>query len=247
MDSALDTFIAEAQELAQALESGLLSIGDGGCTPDLLNDIFRSAHTIKGSAGLFGFDEIVEFTHHLENVLDRARDQEIAVDAKLLPLLLQCCDHISTLIALIVNDQPVSAEVHAKGADLVRQLSPWLLTTEIVDENHHRHEHYTTESSADGVWHISLKMSTEALKNGMDPISIIRYLATSLLWAKWNTQLYWMTAYHLIIFRQRIFIFALKLVCVPISRKQKSTMPLCSYARILKSEFCHQTVPLINI
>ena len=66
MDSALDTFIAEAHELVQAMESGLLRIGDGERNAETLNEIFRSAHTIKGSAGLFGFDEIVHFTHHVE-------------------------------------------------------------------------------------------------------------------------------------------------------------------------------------
>lgn len=73
MDGALQTFFAEADELLEYMESALLRLEDGEADSETLNEIFRAAHTIKGSAGLFGLHAIVGFTHFVENVLDKAR------------------------------------------------------------------------------------------------------------------------------------------------------------------------------
>ena len=46
-------------------------------TPEELNSIFRAAHSIKGGSGIFGFDALMNLTHVMENLLDKARNQEI--------------------------------------------------------------------------------------------------------------------------------------------------------------------------
>src|SRR5690606_5585562 len=80
MDSALQTFYAEAEELLHNMEAALLRLeDDGSADSETLNEIFRAAHTIKGSAGLFGLHAIVGFTHVVENVLDRARAGSIMI------------------------------------------------------------------------------------------------------------------------------------------------------------------------
>ena len=68
---ALGTFMEEANELLAQMEAILLRAETGFCSDDDLNALFRCAHTIKGSGGLFGLDEVVRFTHVVENVLDR--------------------------------------------------------------------------------------------------------------------------------------------------------------------------------
>src|SRR4051812_44802240 len=98
LDSALQTFFAEAEELLTSMEAALLRMDDSEKNHDpidseTINEVFRAAHTIKGSAGLFGLDEIVTFTHKVENVLDLARDNKIKVTEKLLSILLPCRDH----------------------------------------------------------------------------------------------------------------------------------------------------------
>ena len=72
LDSVIGTFIAESQELLQQMEDALLQIEQTPDDAELINAIFRAAHTIKGSSGLFGFDSIVAFTHVAESVLDQA-------------------------------------------------------------------------------------------------------------------------------------------------------------------------------
>ena len=83
MAEALGTFMEEAAELLAHMEAILLQAEDGACSDDDLNALFRCAHTIKGSGGLFGLDEVVRFTHVVENVLDRLRQGTLHFDSPL--------------------------------------------------------------------------------------------------------------------------------------------------------------------
>jgi two-component system chemotaxis sensor kinase CheA len=78
LDQALQTFFAESRELLDAMEATLLTLGQE-CDPETINAIFRAAHTIKGSAGLFGLDAVVAFTHVVESVLDEVREGRVAI------------------------------------------------------------------------------------------------------------------------------------------------------------------------
>ena len=85
---ALGTFMEEAADLLAQMEEILLRAENGEYGDDDLNALFRCAHTIKGSGGLFGLDEVVRFTHVVENVLDRLRKSELRLDSELISLLL---------------------------------------------------------------------------------------------------------------------------------------------------------------
>ncbi len=74
LDSARQTFLEEARELLEDMERILLDVEASATTDEQLNALFRAMHTIKGSAGLFGMDEIVHFTHEAENVVDLLRE-----------------------------------------------------------------------------------------------------------------------------------------------------------------------------
>ena len=67
------TYLVESTEHIASMESGLLQLRSAPADVELLNSIFRSAHTIKGGAGSFGMTSLVRFTHHLEHLLDRLR------------------------------------------------------------------------------------------------------------------------------------------------------------------------------
>ena len=97
-ENPLHTFIAEARDLLRAMEDALLQIEGAPQDAGLINEIFRAAHTIKGSAGLFGLERIVAFTHVLENLLDHVRDGALALDSGRVALLLFCGDHIQQLV-----------------------------------------------------------------------------------------------------------------------------------------------------
>ena len=69
LDQVMQTFIQEAQELLQTMEECLLQLENDPSDSDNIGAVFRAAHTIKGSAGLFGLTAIVSFTHILEDIL----------------------------------------------------------------------------------------------------------------------------------------------------------------------------------
>ncbi len=91
MAEALHTFIVESNELLEDMEQALLGVLQEDDPSDAVNAIFRAAHTIKGSAGLFGLDFIVDFAHVAESVLDKVRDGSIGMDEAVVTLLLACC------------------------------------------------------------------------------------------------------------------------------------------------------------
>lgn len=98
LDQALQTFLVESRELLQAMEEALLNLESEPDDKEAIGAVFRAAHTIKGSAGLFGLEPIVAFTHVAENVLDKVRNGAVAVDGELIALLLSAGDHISDLV-----------------------------------------------------------------------------------------------------------------------------------------------------
>ena len=77
MGKAVKDFLAEAEEIVDQLSLDLVGLSDcadtGDCNPDLINSIFRGAHSLKGLAGMFGFTEIADLAHNLENLLDFLR------------------------------------------------------------------------------------------------------------------------------------------------------------------------------
>ncbi len=176
LDAALQTFIEEARELLDGMESALLMLDGGGVADsETVNAIFRAAHTIKGSAGLFGLDAIVAFTHRAESVLDRVRAGQLTLDGELPGLLLECGDYIGALVADVAGgsasaDPAVGAALSAR-LDACLGLSPLPHAAIAATE--------TAAPAADaGDWHLSLRFGPDVLRMGMDPLSFLRYLAT---------------------------------------------------------------------
>jgi two-component system chemotaxis sensor kinase CheA len=185
MKEALQTFTIESIELLQDMEDNLLNIEDSTDPGERINSIFRAAHTIKGSAGLFGLDHIVRFTHVVESVLDALRDGKLAISTELVAILLPCCDHISLLVGNVANDiLTENPDITADGDLLIDMLKPFLNTQQKQPATEFIHQQAHVESIGgggvmeSGNWHISLRFGIDSLRNGMDPLSFIRYLST---------------------------------------------------------------------
>ncbi len=185
LDQALLIFIAESRELLEDMESSLLALEQTDDKSELINSIFRAAHTIKGSSGLFSLDHVVAFTHVVENVLDRVRGGTLAISDDLVATLLQCCDHIKALIDGVQAGQLDADEATKEAAaPLLVALHAVLGTpgggvAALVAE----HEVDSTQrmpgkGGGSDHWHISMQFGPEVLRMGMDPLSFIRYLST---------------------------------------------------------------------
>ncbi|MBS1162084.1 MAG: CheA signal transduction histidine kinase [Proteobacteria bacterium] len=184
LDDALHTFIIEAGELLEDMEAALLRIEQTPDDADTINAIFRAAHTIKGSAGLFGFDHVVSFTHVAESVLDKVRNGLIPITSELVALFLAVGDHLAHLIAGIGDKAAPDDTLAHAGAALVARLNVYLdqtaagsqVTVTAEPEAHLEKEGGHGVDSDN--WHLSLRFGPDVLRNGMDPLSFIRYLST---------------------------------------------------------------------
>jgi two-component system chemotaxis sensor kinase CheA len=102
----IEVFIVEAHDLLVEIDQAALSLQLAGPSQETVNQLFRAFHTIKGSAGVCGLDGIVEFTHHVENLLDLVRDGKIPFSPKLVDLVLRSEDQIAAMLAAEQGDPP---------------------------------------------------------------------------------------------------------------------------------------------
>ncbi|HUX31797.1 MAG TPA: chemotaxis protein CheA [Thiobacillus sp.] len=183
MDQALQTYIEESRGLLDEMESILLRLESEPQDEETVNAMFRAAHTIKGSAGLFGLDAIVAFTHVVENALDEVREDALAISGELVELLLKCCDHIGLLITVVAEaGETLDLEQAAAGEAIAAALRS-LMGGAVSDIAIPAVQEARLDTSGGGpiegdYWHISLGFGPDVLRNGMDPISFIRYLST---------------------------------------------------------------------
>ncbi|HSB96584.1 MAG TPA: Hpt domain-containing protein, partial [Spongiibacteraceae bacterium] len=118
--------VQEARELLQEMQNAVLAIEQSGADEELINAIFRAAHTIKGSSGLFGLDTIVDFTHVLESVLVKVRGGELDLDKTLTDLTLACGDHIAGLIDCVEAETELESYESVRRIQLLQQLQIYL-------------------------------------------------------------------------------------------------------------------------
>ncbi len=98
MQEIFEGFVVETNELLDALQQDLMALEDQPENYDLLNSIFRNFHTIKGTSGFMGFDDIAGITHHAEDLLNKFRKQELQVTIQCIDVLLDVWDIISKML-----------------------------------------------------------------------------------------------------------------------------------------------------
>ncbi|MBX9607399.1 MAG: chemotaxis protein CheA [Gammaproteobacteria bacterium] len=174
---AIQMFLAESRELLEQMEDALLRLEADPHDRDLLDAIFRAAHTIKGSAGVFGYDPVVHFTHGVESVLDRLRDGEFALTPTLSALLLRCGDHMGALVEACTASETPPTELISVSETLAAELAAATGDTQ-ADETAARSPAEAETTAGPARWRIELEFGSEVLRNGMDPLSFLRYLET---------------------------------------------------------------------
>lgn len=184
MDEITTVFVTESREQLSALEDALLQLEGNPDDSDILNAVFRSAHTIKGGAGVVECGFIVSFTHVVENALDRLRNGEIRLNGDLVALLLACSDHLGNLLDVLAAGAPApDADLDAEGAALLSRLQrDWLEKRDVGDVTSSARDEPLHSSGGGEVdtdcWHISLRFGPDVLRNGTDPLAFLRYLAS---------------------------------------------------------------------
>lgn len=171
-------FFEESFEGLDVMEQSLLQIqSDNGQDPELINTIFRAAHSIKGGSGTFGFMDIAEFTHLLETLLDEAREGKRTLDAPAVDLLLRSTDCLRAMVTGHQNEQPAAAGI---ADDLAAAFKVMLNS-----ETETKAETPETQTAGDiseadqsaTIWRVIFKPNRDILLSGNEPSRIFRELA----------------------------------------------------------------------
>ena len=105
-----DAFFEESFEALDSMEAALLKLDIGAPEPELINTIFRVAHSIKGGSATFGFAEIASFTHSLETLLDELRSGTMQVTLALSDILLKSVDVLRAMLRAVQANQPIDQQ-----------------------------------------------------------------------------------------------------------------------------------------
>ncbi|MGZ4162419.1 MAG: chemotaxis protein CheW [Tumebacillaceae bacterium] len=103
MNQYLDMFIEESKEHLQAINENLLALEQAPQSLDIVNVVFRSAHTLKGMAATMGFEKMAHLTHEMENGLDLMRNGKLAVTGDVMDVLFRCVDILEGQLAEIIE------------------------------------------------------------------------------------------------------------------------------------------------
>ncbi len=182
-------FFEECFEGLEAMESGLLSLDIGDIDSEVINTIFRAAHSIKGGSGTFGFTVVAEYTHIMETLLDEMRDGRRQVTKPAVDVLLGSVDCLREMLTSIQNEQDVNAasvathqaalEMELKGTTgesahaapvSTHGSAP---TTPVAVEAEPEEEDTADEEQG---WKIAFCPYLNLLKTGNDPVRLFREL-----------------------------------------------------------------------
>ena len=120
-----DVFRQEAAELLATLETTLLDLEAAPDDKELVDQAFRSLHTLKGSGAMFGWDALADFTHHVESAFQKVRDGALAASHDLISLTLASLDHIRVLLERPEQADRVRGDALLAGfADLAGTQAP---------------------------------------------------------------------------------------------------------------------------
>ncbi len=119
-----EMFRSEAYELLGELENALLALEEAPADKNVINRVFRALHTVKGSGGACGFEDISRFAHEVETLYDAARNERLSVTRQVIDLTLAARDQIAALFEGYYHHKPADPAVTVRLAEQVRSLLP---------------------------------------------------------------------------------------------------------------------------
>lgn len=139
-------FLTEALQLLDDSEQAFLALENDKHNADLMNQIFRLAHNLKGTSRAVGFGDVAEFTHEMENLILKVKEGHIDVTDAIVSLLLECNDHVSVMIKMLNMDLDSRFDSTEIIAKIKAALSGQLTTAVAVSEKVHAQEHGEVDS-----------------------------------------------------------------------------------------------------
>ncbi len=173
-----DAFFDEVAEHLAVVEEGLLALEQNPDDRDLLNKIFRSAHSIKGGAGMFGFTAVSQFTHKMETLLDLLRNGQKVVTPPVADLLLKSTDCLKTLIDATKSGAAVHDKTVQRLTEELAGASDTKAKVEGKVEAKGKGEKTPAESSSASASTFSITWTPPdwLFQRGLDPLQVVREL-----------------------------------------------------------------------
>lgn len=137
---------------------------------DMINNLFRAMHTMKGNSSMFGFEKLVSFAHVAENLLDEIRNDQIHFNKEMLDVFLLVKDHAKTLISYSNSNEEFDEYQNDYQKNLLLQLNSFLDLKEYEEEKSTEKENILLK------YNISISIKDSFFKSDMDIFSIIKYL-----------------------------------------------------------------------
>ena len=193
-DEFISIFISEANEIVEGLENDLVLLEDNKSDEDLLNKIFRSAHTLKSSAGTVGFTTMSELNHVAENLLEKVRSGKLDVTPKMITVLLEFLDTVKIMLQNIIdgkgeadgvnNIESLKAKIKAiadgnENIETVATPEPkreTQKTEELKEEVKEAKVEEPEKSSGLNMFHIDMGFKATIFDNGIDPLMFLNDL-----------------------------------------------------------------------
>lgn len=176
MTEELELFLEDMDEQLSLMESTLLDISDipiNEVDKEKINTLFRAMHTMKGNAGVFGYEVIIDFAHKAENLLDEIRNDRIKLKEEMIDLFLHVNDHSKVLVEVYTQDSELNDEQKTNHEYLLNEISKFLNEDEesstVIEED-------SNEDESSKNYNIKVKLKDDFFRSGMDMSSIIKYL-----------------------------------------------------------------------
>jgi len=170
-------FHTEAEEILVELEITLMDLEEDPRNMDLINQVFRALHTIKGSGSMFGFDEIAAFAHEIESVFDFVRNDKLPVTSSLIDITLSARDSISRML----NGEEDSDKVVKQNKEIIDKLK--VLAGSVMPQDTSSRDSNSIEipgteknNNSDrnlSIYRIRFKPDVEIFLHGTNPINLL--------------------------------------------------------------------------
>jgi two-component system chemotaxis sensor kinase CheA len=168
------TFFDECAEILADMEACVAGLHSGGAARDDLHAIFRAVHSIKAGAGAFGFDELVEFSHIFEALLDQMRDGHIPADERICTTLIRASDILSALVAAAQEERPIE---NGYGSDVAEELRAILeAATGMAAGGAAAKTEAAAAEAAQHDYRIGFRPFAELFRHANEPLLLIREL-----------------------------------------------------------------------
>lgn len=180
MSEELRLFLEDSEEQLTFMENALVAMQENGVNEEDIGALFRAMHTIKGTAGMFGFDDVVKFTHTAESLLSEVRVGTVNLTPEMLNLFLLCKDHTEALVEFASQNEEIGEEAQVTNNTLMKKLLALMPENanvpSVANEKASEVLNDSSKSETQKAWHVSVNLHDNFFSSGMDIVAMISCL-----------------------------------------------------------------------